>query len=166
MERSEQRNNSIIGFGFILFAALLIFELQGLKWTTKVMPFIIANGIGGIGVLLNIQVLFLKLKGSAKESASQVEEKQASDQRNREKALLFDYIGSFLSLFFAYILIDILGFYTAVTIYSIFIFLFYSKNWKLTDFRNSIIFGFILMISLYLIFNMLMGLHTPAGLFI
>lgn len=66
----------------------------------------------------------------------------------------------------AYMLAEILGFYSSILLFLIFSFLYVEGTWSKAAVKSSLIFNIVLTIILYVSFAVLLGMITPTGLLI
>lgn len=159
----EMKKNRIIGIVFLFFSLFLIFGLLELKPSSRVMPMLLSFCIALIGIMLFVQAQLKLMSDDTNKLNSAVGESQNEDE-DSDTMPFSDYVYVFIMLLVTFFLIPIIGFYVTVMLFSTSIYLFYEKKWNLRELKNSILFGIVLIVFLYLIFNSFMGLHTPSGL--
>jgi len=161
---ADQKTNVIVGITFIVFSIILLIELMGLKSSAKILPAMLAYGIAGIGSLLILQAFIDRRKYKKQQDLSDRSTDNVNKIESTEKLPIMDYVWSFIAMVVTFILIPFIGFYTTVMFFMFFIFNFYSKKWNLQEIRNSVLFCVLSIIALYIIFHILVKLHTPSGI--
>ena len=83
-----------------------------------------------------------------------------------EPARFFDGAFVFLVMFVSFLLIPVLGFYTAVALMVAACYLVCVRSIRPHEIGRGVVFGFVILLFLYLVFHKLMRLRTPSGLFL
>lgn len=140
--------NIIIGFLIVLFTILLHNQVSQLPEEIAIYPKIVNITMLSLGIILIITSL---LKQSFEEYIP---------------VFSFKAITMTIILLVAYIFLDILGFFTTIGILSLFTNVYATNSWSLKTITKGVLFSVIFTVFLYIIFNSLMTLITPKGIFI
>jgi len=146
--RLIKNTNFVTGLVFLFIAVIFYTQTFMLPSQVALFPRITLLIIGLMGILLVFDTARGKL-GSKK-----------------SKIMNKDVIIAGVGLVVTYSLLKFLGFYSAVTILLLFMYLHINKTWKLDTFLKGIVFSLVSILILYLAFHLLMSLITPTGLLI
>ena len=137
-----------MGLVLIVFSVVLYLDLSELSENVKVFPQVIL-----FVIIVNASLMMLKaFRGSNVEGGN---ERTFSKSVIILIALLFVY----------YCLISILGFYTSSLLFTLASYLLLKKNMEKSVIITGGIFSISFMVVVYIVFNLLLNLVTPKGLF-
>jgi O-antigen ligase len=144
----------LLGVLFVLFAALVLTQLLKLESQSRELPRLCAYGILFVGVSIIIQTFI-----NARKSSGETEREQ-DGKKKRD----FEIFGFSIILIAIAFLIPIIGFYPMVFLFVSSLYLFLAKPITKKALRNSLIFGFSVILFFFVVFDMLMKLPVPMGL--
>ncbi|NEU31705.1 tripartite tricarboxylate transporter TctB family protein [bacterium LRH843] len=138
-----------IGLSCFVFSVVLFISVNALPKDVALFPKFILIVIGLVGASIIIKVFV-----SPRES----------NQEKSDKIFTFDLLVMFIALIVTYFLLDKLGFYLTVMLFSFFTFVFMEKSYNKKSFMKGGILSVLLVFGVYFLFHVLMSLRTPEGI--
>lgn len=160
--QSKTKQNLSVGIIFLAVAALVFWGTSGLAAESSMLPMLCASLVALFGLLLiagALREVLITRKVVPTPAIS-------SGSGGATPLALLDTIVVSVALVATSLVIPVLGFYTTITVFILCIRLFYGKELSFKSVASSVLFTLAVIAVLFLVFQYLMSLPTPTGLFL